>query len=119
MGEIISEEQNKANNVHPSIAFSFGLGGNIKTSPRDFIVEEVWENHICRINYPIANRLVDQLMTRFQKRNSYLHFTLVKRALLPVWQARLYYSQLRSEIGLGLARIHRRVLTLLTDRILL
>ena len=38
---------------------------------------------------------------------------------LPLWRTCLHYPQLRGEIGLGLARIHRSVLTFLTDRILL
>lgn len=57
----------------------FYLGGQIKTLPKDFIVEEVWDNQICKIGYSILDQLRNQVRIRLQKRKEYLHFTLVKQ----------------------------------------
>lgn len=56
----------------------FFLGGKIRAKPTDFIVEEVWENRICDINYPFLNNFRTSLNARIHKKRTYLHFTLVK-----------------------------------------
>ncbi len=60
------------------VHIGMGLGGQIKSLPEDFIVEEVHENRICTVNYTLLQRFADWVPKR--KRN-YLHFTLVKRNL--------------------------------------
>lgn len=57
----------------------FFLGGKIRAKPSDFIVEEVWENRICSVNYPFLNNFRNSLNAKFDKKRAYLHFTLVKR----------------------------------------
>ena len=57
---------------------TFYIGGKIRTHPSDFIVEEIWEDRICRVDYPILNRLKDLVSCRIQTKQKYLHFTLVK-----------------------------------------
>jgi len=57
------------------------LGGRTRISPRDFIVEEVWDSHVCEIDYSFLDRLKDRFSVRFPRRRDYLHFTLVKQNL--------------------------------------
>ena len=58
---------------------NFRLGGKIKVFPEDFIVEEVWKDKICKINYSILDSLKDKILMRVQRKKEYLHFTLIKR----------------------------------------
>jgi len=100
LGEITSEDMKLFPDVSRAPAHSLGLGGDIKTYPSDFIVEEVWEKGVCTVNHPLSNRIVDQLMIRVQKRNSYLHFTLVKQNW-DTWGALNYIGR---KIGMSLKR---------------
>ena len=57
----------------------FHLGGRTKVLPSDFIVEEVWNDRVCKIGYSLLNRFKDKLMIAHKEKKDYLHFTLVKR----------------------------------------
>lgn len=57
---------------------SKGIGGKIKETPEDFIVEEVHEDGICTINYKINERIRD-LFSIFKKKKEHTHFVLIKR----------------------------------------
>jgi len=56
----------------------FNLGGKTRLFPRDFIVQEAWNERIHTINYSLLEKLKDQIRTKIQKEKEYLHFTLVK-----------------------------------------
>jgi TruD family tRNA pseudouridine synthase len=56
----------------------FYIGGKIRIFPSDFIVEEVWKDRICGINYSFLTRIKDHFSVRMQDEKDYLHFTLVK-----------------------------------------
>jgi len=54
-----------------------GIGGQIKTYPEDFIVEEIGlDNKICSVNYGFIDVISDMLP---KKKKEHLHLTLVKR----------------------------------------
>ncbi len=57
---------------------SFFLGGQIRSIPSDFIVEEVWPHQIYSIQYSPYNRLQDFITRKWRREKEYLHFTLVK-----------------------------------------
>ena len=57
---------------------SFYLGGQIRSIPSDFIVEEVWPHQICSIQYSPYNKLQDLITRKWRREKEYLHFTLVK-----------------------------------------
>lgn len=79
---------------------AFNLGGKIRALPRDFIVEEVWDNRVCKINYSLVNRLRDQMITKFQREKDYLHFTLVKQN----WDTIRALNYIRRKLGFSLKR---------------
>ena len=56
----------------------FYIGGRLRIFPSDFIVEEVWRDRICRINYSFLTRIKDHFSARIQDKKDYLHLTLVK-----------------------------------------
>jgi TruD family tRNA pseudouridine synthase len=56
----------------------FYIGGKIRIFPSDFIVEEVWRDRICRVDYSFLTRIKDLFSVRMQDMKNYLHFTLVK-----------------------------------------
>ena len=76
------------------------LKGRTRSLPEDFIVEEVWPNQICSINYSVLNRLKDRLVIPFQKRNEYVRFTLVKYN----WDTLRSLNYIRKKIGVSLKR---------------
>jgi tRNA pseudouridine13 synthase len=57
---------------------SFFLGGNIRSIPLDFIVEEVWPQQTYSIRYSPFNKLQDLITRKWRGEKEYLHFTLVK-----------------------------------------
>jgi len=73
--------------------------GKIKLSPQNFIVEEIWGNHVYNIEYSWSNRFKDKLL-KFQKRRRYIHFTLVKKN----WETIRALNYIRKKIGVSLKR---------------
>ncbi len=57
---------------------SFFLGGQIRSIPSDFIVEEVWPHHIYSIDYSPYHQFQDLITRKWRRQQEYLHFTLVK-----------------------------------------
>lgn len=78
----------------------FQLGGKIKVFPDDFIVEEVWKDRICQINYSILDSLKDKILMRVQRKKEYLHFTLVKRD----WETIRAINCIRKRIRVSIKR---------------
>ncbi len=78
----------------------FMLGGTLRALPRDFIVEEVWENRVCDVNPPPAPPEGDRGDGVGQEPKEYLHFTLVKEN----WDTIRALNYLRRKIGVSLKR---------------
>ena len=57
---------------------SKGIGGSIKETPEDFIVEEIHKDGVCTIDYKIGERVRDFFST-FKKKKEHTHFVLIKR----------------------------------------
>ncbi|UCH02262.1 MAG: tRNA pseudouridine(13) synthase TruD [Candidatus Bathyarchaeota archaeon] len=82
------------------MANAFKLAGKIRTTPSDFIVEEIWDNRICKIGYSSFNRVKDRLAAKLQISDRYLHFTLVKEN----WDTIRALNYIRKKIGVSLKR---------------
>ncbi len=54
-----------------------GIGGSVKSSCDDFVVEEVLDDFNCSIGYSIFERLMDSLFF-LRRRKRFIHATLVK-----------------------------------------
>lgn len=78
----------------------FKLGGNLRVLPRDFIVEEVWENNICDISQPISKKIGDQWNNTLEEQKEYLHFTLIKEN----WDTIRALNYIRRRVGVSLKR---------------
>lgn len=78
----------------------FDLSGSIRVFPRDFVVEEVWNGSVCKIEYPLADRLRDRYLTRNQREKDYLHFTLVKED----WDTFRALNRIRRRLDVSLKR---------------
>jgi len=79
---------------------SVKLGGKIRTFPEDFIVEEVWNNSVYTISYPLTDRLWDHFLLKFRREKAYLHFTLVKKN----WETIRALNYIRKKLGFSLKR---------------
>jgi len=76
------------------------LGGTIRQHPSDFIVEEVWDDGICNINYSLAHRVRDLISTKLLKENEYTHFTFIKKD----WETIRALNRLRRPLRVSLNR---------------
>lgn len=76
------------------------LGGTIKASPKDFIVEEIWGNRVCEIDGSPLDRIRDRIASTTQNRKEYLHFTLVKEN----WETIRALNYIRRRIHVSLQR---------------
>jgi len=75
------------------------LTGRIRLFPPDFIVEEIWDNHIYSIKYSRLTRLRGKFV-KFQKQREYLHFTLVKKN----WETIRALNYIRKRLRVSLKR---------------
>lgn len=80
---------------------TLALGGVIRTYPRDFIVEEVWNKNICTTKYSSLNRARDYLVMTLTKQNEYTHFTLIKND----WETIRALNRLRRPLKISLKRL--------------
>ena len=78
----------------------FHLGGRIRSFPEDFVVEEVWDDRICRVNYSPIECFRDKILVGLKKKNEYLHFTLVKKN----WETIRALNFIRKKIHVSLRR---------------
>jgi len=76
------------------------LGGTIRQYPSDFIVEEVWNDGLCDINYSFAHRVRDLIFMKLRKKKEYTHFTLIKKE----WETIRALNRLRRPLRVSLNR---------------
>jgi tRNA pseudouridine13 synthase len=76
------------------------LGGNIRTFPEDFIVEEIWQNYLCQIKDTFLTHIKDYVKWRLQQEQAYVHCTLVKKN----WETIRALNYLRRKLRYSLKR---------------